>query len=267
MGRFSDGDPEYLKNEQYSGSSNLRTRIKLHELFSTNPYGWHRWVFDRFRLPDIATVLDVGCGSAALWRKNLERVPSGWTVVLADFSSGMLRDAVNALGEDAERFTTVACDARALPLRDEAFDAVIANHMLYHVPDRPAALSEIRRVLRSDGTFFASTVGLNHLQEVDRLVAWRRPGPSEFETASKFGLENGAGQLGHHFATVDVETYDDSLEVTDVAPLLDYIGSMPLEVELDDSDLREIAWRAERKIATNGSFHITKSSAIFIARK
>ena len=250
MERFSDGDPEYLKNEQYSSSSNLRARISLHELFSTNPHGWHRWVFDRLRLPDAPAVLDIGCGSAALWRKNLERIPPGWTVVLADFSEGMLGDAVAALGEGAERFTTVACEAQALPFRDEMFDTVIANHMLYHVPNRPAALSEMRRVLRSDGTFFASTVGLDHMQEVDRIVAWRRPGCSEFETASKFGLENGAEQLRHHFAALRVDTYDDSLEVTDVAPLLDYIRSIPHEVELDDSDLMGLVTPNERVVSS-----------------
>jgi len=38
-------------------------------------------------------------------------------------------------------------DAQALPFADHSFDAIIANHMLYHVPNRPAAYAEFCRVL------------------------------------------------------------------------------------------------------------------------
>ena len=39
-------------------------------------------------------------------------------------------------------------DLQALPFPEACFDAVIANHMLYHVPDRPRALAEVQRVLK-----------------------------------------------------------------------------------------------------------------------
>ena len=42
-------------------------------------------------------------------------------------------------------------DVQDLPFPDASFDAVIANHMLFHVEDRPRALGEIVRVLRPDG--------------------------------------------------------------------------------------------------------------------
>jgi len=37
--------------EEYKGSSTLEARISLHERFSINSYGWHRWIFDLFALP------------------------------------------------------------------------------------------------------------------------------------------------------------------------------------------------------------------------
>ena len=37
-------------------------------------------------------------------------------------------------------------DAQSIPFEDETFDAVIANHMLYHVPDRPKAIGRNKRV-------------------------------------------------------------------------------------------------------------------------
>jgi hypothetical protein len=39
-------EPVYVK-DQYSDSSNLDARIALHARFSTAPYDFHRWVFDR----------------------------------------------------------------------------------------------------------------------------------------------------------------------------------------------------------------------------
>ena len=84
---------DYLLTEQYRDAAKLRARMGLHERFSVNPYGWHRWVFDQLDLSPRGRVLELGCGPAALWRENGERIPAGWTVVLADLSPGMLREA------------------------------------------------------------------------------------------------------------------------------------------------------------------------------
>ncbi len=50
------------------------------------------------------------------------------------------------------------------------FDAVLANHMLYYVPDKSTALTEVKRVLKADGRFFTSTVGEKHMQELECWV-------------------------------------------------------------------------------------------------
>lgn len=63
-------DQSYLLNEQYKTSSNLTNRASLHERFSTNPQGWMHWMFDQYDLPENASVLELGCGPAWLWRKN-----------------------------------------------------------------------------------------------------------------------------------------------------------------------------------------------------
>lgn len=40
-----------------------------------------------------------------------------------------------------------------IPYKDEQFDRVIANMMLYHVPNIQKALSEVNRVLKDGGIF------------------------------------------------------------------------------------------------------------------
>ena len=38
-------NPQYVTS-QYRNADNLNARIRLHQRFSANPYGWHRWVFE-----------------------------------------------------------------------------------------------------------------------------------------------------------------------------------------------------------------------------
>src|SRR5262245_7806534 len=125
-------DQQYLLNEQYRNASNLNARIELHRRFSTNAYGWHRWVFDHFRLPPEARVLELGCGPGELWRENADRIPEGWEVTLADLSPGMLAAARRSLRDLLRSFAFAEVDAQSIPFPDACFDGVIANHMLYH---------------------------------------------------------------------------------------------------------------------------------------
>src|ERR1700683_2753522 len=64
----------------------------------------------------------------------------------------------------------INADITALPFRDGTFDVVLAAHMLYHVPDRPAAVRELRRVLAPGGVCIAVTNGARHLRSLRGLV-------------------------------------------------------------------------------------------------
>jgi methylase of polypeptide subunit release factors len=100
VSRFSDGDPAYLLGHQYRTDSNLKARMSVHERFRTNPLGWHRWVFDQLPRESAARVLELGAGNGAFWRENIERLPADWTVIITDFSAGVLESARRALGTD-----------------------------------------------------------------------------------------------------------------------------------------------------------------------
>jgi len=105
-----------------------------------------------------------------LWRKNIVRIPTTWDITLSDFSAGMVHEAQQQLRGTSHPFTFAVIDAQAIPYPEAAFDAVIANHMLYHVPDRAAALAEMKRVLKPGGHVFASTVGPRHLYEMAAFI-------------------------------------------------------------------------------------------------
>jgi ubiquinone/menaquinone biosynthesis C-methylase UbiE len=256
-------DPQYLA-KQYQDASNLDARVRLHQRFSVNKYGWHRWVFDQFKMPALCRILELGCGPGYLWMENLDRLPSGWEIVLSDFSPGMLEQTRQNL-KGGRGFQFEGIDAQSIPYENEHFDAVIANHMINHVPDKPKAFSEIRRVLKPAGYFYASTVGDRHLIEIGDLIrkfdveltSWGR-------VADSFTLENGMAQLAQWFTEIKLYRYEDALEVTEVAPLVDYIlsGWAHIPVERQPQFREFVASEMESR---GGVFHITKDSGLFMS--
>jgi ubiquinone/menaquinone biosynthesis C-methylase UbiE len=93
-------------------------------------------------------VLELGAGTGL----NLEHYPEQLErLVLTEPSPAMgvkLRERLAAAGRTAE---VVAAPAEDLPFEDGSFDTVVATLVLCTVPDLPAALAEIRRVLSPDG--------------------------------------------------------------------------------------------------------------------
>ncbi len=258
-------NPQYLMS-QYRGSVNLDIRVQFHKRFSTNQFGWSRWVFDQIHLPSQCRILELGCGTGGLWRENLSRIPRTWNILLTDFSAGMLRQAgENLAGNPYFEFKQVNAEIHPLPFRDASFEAVIANHVLPHITTRQALFSEIRRMLKPDGHFYASTVGKQHLIEITALI-------SEFDSAlaswgnvtDAFNLENGGAQLTPWFNSVNLHRYQDSLVVNEAGPLVDYISSGWLDLGKDRLEMfkRFIEKKLE---AQGGALYITKDSGIFEA--
>jgi SAM-dependent methyltransferase len=257
--------------EQYRDDKNLNARINLHRRFSINPRPWHRWVFDHLALSADARILELGCGSADLWSENADRTPAGWNITLTDFSEGMIAAAQCNLAETARVFTFRQADAQDLPFEAATFDAVIANHMLYHVPDRPRAFAEIRRVLKPGGMFYAATNGEQHMMELWQLLEPYIPNcyAVSLAPAEGFLLGNGAAQLTAA-GFVDVVWHDrsDALAITEVQPLIAYIQSSNTLMDHTWTEAEFDAIRAEVavRIAAEGAFHIKKVTGLFVAR-
>lgn len=262
-------DQHHLKTLQYKDAANLTARSSLHERFSTNKTGWFTWVFDQLAdLPEQSRVLELGCGPAWLWRHNRDRIPTGWRVLLTDLSPGMVDQArANLSDQNAAQFDFDVIDAQAIPYGDASFDAIVANHMLYHVPDRPRAFSEIRRVLRPGGQFFAAANGQGHMAELwDMVLQAAGAGRGANRSDLHFGLENGSEQLTPWFSSVERRDYPDALLVTEAEPLIAYASSSELwGVQGDAEATRLLAERVQQQLANEGVIRITKNSGMLVA--
>lgn len=256
-----------LRTDQYSDSSRLAARIALHDRFSTNPQGWSPWLFEQIDVQSDAKILELGCGAGTLWSANHDRIPSGWELHLSDFSPGMLEDARQNLAGVSARFSFEVVDATDIPHGPDGFDAVFANHMLYHVENRPRALAEIARVLRPGGLLMCSTLSddmMFEMYELVRLVT-KRSNFSKRLPSSPFSLENGRQQLSPYFADVDLRLYEDSLRITEPGPMLDYLRSMILDEPLTEEELASVEHAAAEVISEHGAFAVRKNSGAFLA--
>lgn len=262
-------DAEYLRGEQYHDSERLNVRISLHTRFSTNPYGWFKWMFDHFEIEPHAQVLELGCGPGDLWRENANRVSHAWAITLSDFSAGMIAQARENLNGLLQGVRMAVVDVQSIPFQESRFDVVIANHFLYHVLDRQRALCEIRRVLKPGGRLYTSTIGANHLMEISDLVTSFDPAIEDlFKSQDRpFTLDNGEAQLRGWFSQVEVDRYPDSLLVTEVQPLVDYILSTVRFYQVKGRRPALAAFLSAHMAANDSAIFIKKESGLFTAVK
>lgn len=223
-------------------------------------------VLDRLSLAPGDAVLDVGCGPGT-YLAALGRRIEGLRGVGADLSSGMLWSARDA-GVDA----VAVADATALPFTAASFDAVMANHMLYHVEDIDGAVRELRRVTRSGGCVLAVTNALAHFAEFDALLAEVSGQDGLWRPSHRFTLDNGVARFETVFAEVEVVRFEGELHVPEVDPVMRFARSMR---DLSGGGYDDDRWeqlmdaferRVEQVVATDGEFVTRAESGVLIGR-
>jgi ubiquinone/menaquinone biosynthesis C-methylase UbiE len=270
MASFFDRD---ALRRQYCTDELLRLRQDIHERFSVPAVDFPAWVLGHVQWRGNEAVLDVGTGSGFYHERLCACAPQARFVGL-DHSAGMLRQhpAAPALA---------LADATRLPFADRTFDVVMANHMLYHVPDMDSALTEMKRVLKRDGLLLTATNSYNTMPEFTALfrravMLLSNPGTPYTQPLTPvhypYALENGARQLSRHFFAVVRYDLPQMLVFRSPEPALSYFASwrsmreplLPEEVRWDDVMLlmRE---QIERQLDGAGELVVNKISGALLA--
>ncbi len=246
--------------EQYKTSVNLDIRISIHQKYSTNKQGFGNWILQQYDVRDNYKIIELGCGKGELW--NEFRFPNDVQIIQTDFSEGMMIEAKKNSTINNVVFKQV--DIQNIPYNDKEFDMVVANMMLYHVPDLDKGLEEVVRVLKNGSNFYTTTYGENGITEyVQSLLNDNNLINSLNKT---FTLQNGKGILSKYFSKVELRQYEDSLEVTNTNDLIDYIFSMSSVIGVEYSDKARLFEMLESK-KVNGKIIVPKEYGIFICTK
>lgn len=103
-------------------------------------------------------VLDVACGTGVVARLASQEIGAAGKVAGLDINPGMLTVARSTTPPGAA-IDWYEASAESIPLPDASFDVVLCQMGLQFVPDKHAALSEMRRVLSPNGRLILNVPG------------------------------------------------------------------------------------------------------------
>jgi ubiquinone/menaquinone biosynthesis C-methylase UbiE len=122
----------------------------------------HREALSLARIHDGMRVLEVATGSGEMLRRIVRLNPNGMTCGV-DLSPRMAARTQRIARRHTLQSHCQAVDARAMPFRDNVFDAVVCCYLFELLPADGIAstLAEIHRVLRPRGRFSLVLIGQN----------------------------------------------------------------------------------------------------------
>jgi SAM-dependent methyltransferase len=265
-------DPAYLA-DQYGDGEKLRIRLEAHRLYSERPNeGFQARLMEALGLRTGELVLDVGCGSGSLHGRLAQ---AGARIVGIDTSPGMLREAAEQARSAGLPVALARGDAQAIPLADACTPALIASHMLYHVPDRERALREMRRVLAPGGRAVLATNAADFARELHEVhvAAARACGYAPGTLATfPFTLDH-LSLVREAFANVRIERMENAFVFPNAdaalayyaSGMVDLIENAPADASHRAPLLRAARERIEAVIEREGIFRVSKTAGCFVA--
>lgn len=261
-------DRKHMTEVSYKTPNKLDVRRQTHALYTEPKRNFYATVLNQIEWTGNEVVIDVGCGSGGYTADVQERSAR---YIAGDLSFGM---AASVPTQDR-----LVLDVQALPFAPQQADVVLANHMLYHVPDKTAALQAIAQVLKPDGRLIATTNSRHSMQEMYQLLdqAARilnlETHFTDLRTALAFNTENGEEILGRVFSRVKHIRLDGAFVFPKPAPLLAYINSMSEWYK--DAITNGVTWSQmdttianllETHFQNHDTFRINKVSSVFVAQ-
>lgn len=267
-------DPKRFKRF-YSTPQSMRELNEARERFSNPRIDFPAWALAGIQWRGDERVLDMGCGYGAYYQRLSERYPD-LSYFGVDLSEGMLRQH-GAYGSGR----LALAEATELPFADGSFDVVMANHMLYHIPNLDVAMREIKRVLKPDGVLMATTHSIQTMPELRMLIRraiiiLTRANPSSVRppmaVSDLFSLESGTRFLSRYFYGVCRYEVPTTLIFHNEDDFLEYLGNIRdlLELYLPP----DVTWEGVREVLREqvgqfihqlGDMQISRLAGVLIA--
>ena len=233
----SDVVRRYYQTDEF-----LRIREETHDKYTVPKSDFARWVLDTIDWTGEESLLDLGTGIGTYYSRLIAMHPN-IHYHANDLSHQML------VNHPADSSVLTLSDAVKLPYANDSFDVVMANHMLYHVPNIDDALKEIKRVLKPNGKLLTATNSIHTMPELQVLmrraiVLLTRYGATQVRPpalpSDTFALENGTRILASHFFAVVRHDIPGQLVFNDIEPAMAYLESM--RDLRQDSLPEDVAW-------------------------
>lgn len=146
------------------------------------------------RSMDTRVLVDMSCATG-LFTRRFAKSGNYKRVLGCDYSNSMLEEARRRIQADSElvnlkdtRLDLVRLDVGQIPMQTDSVDALHAGAAMHCWPDLPAAVSEIHRVLKPGGRYFATTFLSRYfqvLQSADGNAGPSRQAFQYFESADQ----------------------------------------------------------------------------------
>ena len=266
----SPGVDREAVTRQYATDEKLNIRYQIHEQYTLPKTDFAEWVISRVDWRGDEWVLDLGAGPGRYFDLVKQRIPNGRHFA-GDLSFGM---NMRQQQRNTDQRTGLAnLDAQTLPFADNCLDVVLANHMLYHVPDLDKTLAEIQRVLKPTGLLIAATNSINNMPELTTLYRRALLVLTDFHyednranrVKDHFELENGLAILSRHFYAAARYDHPSALVFPEAKPVTDYLNSMR---DLRESALPEgITWDAYMDIMTQQVTRLIEHTGNLVVKK
>jgi SAM-dependent methyltransferase len=153
--------------------------------------------FARFDEGRGRTVLEIGTGMGAdhqQWARHAPRLLVGM-----DLTSRAVAHTRDRLASSGHRSRLVVADSESLPFPSAAFDLVYSWGVIHHTPDTPAAVGEIRRVLKPGGV---ARVMIYHSRSIAAALLWAR-----YALARGRPWRSVADVVAHHLESPGTKAY------------------------------------------------------------
>ncbi|MCC7353046.1 MAG: class I SAM-dependent methyltransferase [Anaerolineae bacterium] len=113
--------------------------------------------------------------------------------------------AVDLTADPLAAATDARMDITALALAGQAFDAIICNHVLEHIPDDRQAMAELQRVLKNGGY----AIVMVPIMDIPQTIEYGRADPREWGHVRRYGRDYVRRLLDSGFqVTVDAYAYE-----------------------------------------------------------